>query len=62
MTKDRRHYENEGAQAAIKGIRGRVNTLGRKGILDRQAVLAVRGAINDMIAEVSERKGGLGRK
>ncbi len=62
MKNEKRHEMNEGAQAVIKHLRGRISTMGRKGILDGQAVLAIRGAIKESIAECSQRPGGLGRK
>ncbi len=62
MTKDQRKYENIGQRAAIKGMRTRISTMGRKGILDTSAVFALRASIREYIADCSHREGGPGRK
>lgn len=60
MKNEKRHEMNEGAQAVIKHLRGRISTMVRTGIISRSTAGLIRGAIRRSIVECGKRKGGLG--
>ena len=61
-TDEIRHWKNEGADAARRALRGRLNRMRKQGALNKVAADIIEQFLDDGIVAARKRIGGLGPK